>query len=326
MPKVTVLVAAYNASSYLRCCLDSLLSQSMTDFQVVCVDDASTDDTLQILNEYRARDARIEVVQLSENQGQAHARNVALTQAQGTYISMLDADDWLSADALEKAVEALDSKEDIDSVLFEVAMEESKRSSFYPMPTFTTLTGDEAFRLSLTWQIHGLYMVRADIHHRYPYDETCRLYSDDNTTRLHYLASRRVGRCAGVYHYRQHAGSSTHAVSVRRFDYLLANESMRRQLLQAQAPEELLALYEQHRWLNLIDVYQFYHVHGNELSASERRHGLRLLQSAWHGIRRDLLDKGANAKLGYYPMPTWRLFRLEEWLYFTLRGLLGKNS
>ncbi|MBQ2186601.1 MAG: glycosyltransferase family 2 protein, partial [Bacteroidaceae bacterium] len=92
MPKVTILVAAYNASAYLRCCLDSLLSQTLDDFQAICVDDASTDDTLSILREYHTRDHRIEVIHLSQNQGQAHARNIGLAQARGSYICMLDAD------------------------------------------------------------------------------------------------------------------------------------------------------------------------------------------------------------------------------------------
>ena len=75
MPKVTVLVAVYNAERFLPQCLDSLLAQTMSDFQVICIDDASTDRSLQVLNTYALRDLRIEVVRLLENRGQAHARN-----------------------------------------------------------------------------------------------------------------------------------------------------------------------------------------------------------------------------------------------------------
>ena len=325
MPKVTILVAAYNASAYLRCCLDSLLSQTLDDFQAICIDDASTDDTLSILREYHTRDHRIEVIHLSQNQGQAHARNIGLAQARGSYICMLDADDWFSPNALQEAVDAFNSQEDIDSVLFEVSLDDGDHAETYAMPQFQTLTGKVAFRLSLTWQIHGLYMVRANIHMQYPYDETCLLYSDDNTTRLHFLASRRVARCSGVYHYRQHAASSTHAVTVRRFDYLRANESMLKTLQKLHVSSDILIQYENHRWLNIIDVYMLYHVHGKSLSAEDRRYGIRQLHQAWKSIHRELLTKKAICKLGYYPMPTWCLFRFEDWIYFTLRGLLGKN-
>ena len=320
MPKVTVLVAVYNAERFLPQCLDSLLAQTMGDFQVICIDDASTDHSLQVLNDYALRDLRIEVVRLLENRGQAHARNEGLKQAEGDIICMLDADDWLSADALERMVEAFD--EQTDSVLFDLVYHYADHEEPYPMQDFEVMSGDEAFRKSLTWQIHGLYGVRAAIHRQHPYDETCRTYSDDNTTRLHYLCSRQVRRCKGVYYYRQHDASVTHQVSVRRFDYLRANESMRRQLLELGVSEQLLAEYENHRWLNLIGVYMFYHVHGRQLSVADRQYGLQELHRVWATIDRRALQKETATKFGYRPCRSWFLFRCQEWLYFTLRSLI----
>ena len=324
MPKVSVLVAVYNAEDFLPQCLDSLTAQSLEDIQVICVDDCSTDGSLQLLREYAAQDSRIEVIALSENQGQAHARNKGLQYAKGDYICMLDADDWFSSDALEKAVAAFD--ENTDCVLFEVVMVyDSYREELYQMPAFESLTGTEAFMLSLDWQIHGLYMVRAGIHQQQPYDETCRLYSDDNTTRLHYICSRRVRRCTGRYYYRQHEASATHRSSVRRFDYLRANESMCRQMQVMGVPQQILDEYENHRWLNLIGVYMFYFVHGRELSVADRQYGLSELHRVWTSIDRRVLKKETTAKFGYRPCMSWRMFRLQEWLYFTLRRFLGKN-
>lgn len=324
MPKVSVLVAVYNAEDFLPQCLDSLTAQSLEDIQVICVDDCSTDGSLQLLREYAAQDSRIEVIALSENQGQAHARNKGLQYAKGDYICMLDADDWFSSDALEKAVATFD--ENTDCVLFEVVMVyDSYREELYQMPAFESLTGTEAFMLSLDWQIHGLYMVRAGIHQQQPYDETCRLYSDDNTTRLHYICSRRVRRCTGRYYYRQHEASATHRSSVRRFDYLRANESMCRQMQVMGVPQQILDEYENHRWLNLIGVYMFYFVHGRELSVADRQYGLSELHRVWTSIDRRVLKKETTAKFGYRPCMSWRMFRLQEWLYFTLRRFLGKN-
>jgi len=324
MPKVSVLVAVYNAEAFLPECLDSLRAQTLGDIQVICVDDASTDGSLQLLREYAAKDSRIEVIALTENSGQAHARNEGLLRAQGDYICMLDADDWFSPDALEKAVTAFD--EHTDCVLFDVMMVyDSHHEEQYQMPAFKSLTGTEAFRLCLDWQIHGLYMVRADIHRQHPYDETCRLYSDDNTTRLHYICSRRVRCCAGRYYYRQHDSSATHRSSVRRFDYLRANESMRHQMQALGVSQQVLDEYENHRWLNLIGVYMFYHVHGHELSADDRGYGLSELHRVWTSIDRQALKKETTAKFGYRPCMFWWMFRLQEWLYFTLRGFLGKN-
>ncbi len=324
MAKVTVLVAVYNASAYLKECLDSLSNQTLRDIQIICIDDCSTDNSLSILHDYMKADPRIEVIHLDENHGQAFARNEGLKQAKGEYVCFLDADDWYSCDALEQAVNGF-SHEGVDTVLFNVSMDYADHSEFCPLPDFDSLSGEEAFRMSLTWQIHGVYMVRTSIHQRFPYDTTCRLYSDDNTTRLHYLHSRRVGWCRGVYHYRQHSSSATHQVSVRRFDYLKANESMKSVLLQLKVSRDILSLYENHRWLNLVGVYMFYFVHGKALKEGERQWGLQELHRTWATIDRTLLDQNTTKKFGYRVMPTWTLFRLQEWLYFTLRGFLGKN-
>lgn len=323
MVKVSVLVAVYNAEKWLPQCLDSLRAQTMGDIQVICVDDASTDGSLAILNDYARIDHRIEVIALSENSGQAHARNIALRQANGEFTCFLDADDWYTPDTLQLMTEAF--TEGTDCVLLDVIKHHDEHEEHYPMPEFDSIDGNDAFRKSLTWEIHGVYGVRTSLHKQFPYDETCRWYSDDNTTRIHFLKARRVAKCNGKYYYRQHSQSVSHKVSVRQFDYLRANESMRRQLIEMNVDKQQIDIYENHRWLNLVGVYMFYHVHGKELNVEERRYGLQELRRAWEGIDKNALDKKTTAKLGYRHYNKWWMFRLQEWIYFTLRGIIGKN-
>ena len=319
-------MAVYNAQQWLSASIGSLISQTMNDWQLICIDDASTDGSLTMLREWEQRDNRIEVIALAENGGQAHARNIGLRKAQGDYICFLDADDTLSVDALQQAVNVFESHEHIDCVLFRVKIVQNGVETPHPSQTFEVLTGVEAFNKSIDhWQIHGIYMIRASLHHQYPYDETCRSYSDDNTTHLHYYHSREVRCCEGVYYYWMHSTSVTHRVSVRRFDYMRANESLKRQLIEIGASKDILENYENQRWLILIDCYMFYHVHGHELTAEERRFGLSELHRIWATINRTLLKKETTAKFGYRPCSYWFLFRLQEWMYFTLRGFLGKN-
>ena len=319
-------MAVYNAQQWLSASIGSLISQTMNDWQLICIDDASTDGSLTMLREWEQRDNRIEVIALAENGGQAHARNIGLRKAQGDYICFLDADDTLSVDALQQAVNVFESHEKTDCVLFRVKVVQNGVETPHPSQTFEVLTGVEAFNKSIDhWQIHGIYMIRASLHHQYPYDETCRSYSDDNTTHLHYYHSREVRCCEGVYYYWMHSTSVTHRVSVRRFDYMRANESLKRQLIEIGASKDILENYENQRWLILIDCYMFYHVHGHELTAEERRFGLSELHRIWAAINRTLLKKETTAKFGYRPCSYWFLFRLQEWMYFTLRGFLGKN-
>ena len=302
------------------------MSQTLKDIEVICVDDASTDNSLALLHQYAEKDNRVKVFALKENSGQAHARNVGLSHATGDYIGFVDSDDWLSQDALEKVCESF--RDDVDSVLFRLLYVYTDGSmKDYQMSPFTTMTGDEAFRASLTWHIHGCYVVRNSIHKVHPYDESQRAYSDDNTTRIHYYYSRKVAFCEGVYYYRQQPVSVTRSVSVRRFDYLVANESMRRQLLALGASDEDLCCYETVRWLNLVGVYMFYYLHRNELSEAERQHGLSVMHHVWQTINLKQVNPSIKRKFGYMPLRcSWHLFRLQEEAYFWLRGIVGRNK
>ena len=326
MPKISILVAVYNTAAYLPQCLDSLLSQTLKDIEVICVDDASTDNSLDLLHQYAEKDNRVKVFALKENCGQAHARNVGLSHATGDYIGFVDSDDWLSQDALEKVCESF--RDDVDSVLFRLLYAYTDGSmKDYQMSPFTTMTGDEAFRASLTWQIHGCYVVRNSIHKAHPYDESQRAYSDDNTTRIHYYYSRKVAFCEGVYYYRQQPVSVTRSVTVRRFDYLVANESMRRQLLTLGASDENLCCYETIRWLNLVGVYMFYYLHRNELSEADRQHGLSVMHHVWQTINLKQVSPSIKRKFGYIPLRfSWSIFCLQEEVYFWLRGIVGRNK
>lgn len=326
MPKISILVAVYNTAAYLPQCLDSLLSQTLKDIEVICVDDASTDNSLALLHQYAEKDNRVKVFALKENSGQAHTRNVGLSHATGDYIGFVDSDDWLSQDALEKVCESF--RDDVDSVLFRLLYAYTDGSmKDYQMSPFTTMTGDEAFRASLTWQIHGCYVVRNAIHKAHPYDESQRAYSDDNTTRIHYYYSRKVAFCEGIYYYRQQPVSVTRSVSVRRFDYLVANESMRRQLLTLGASDENLCCYETIRWLNLVGVYMFYYLHRNELSEADRQHGLSVMHHVWQTINLKQVSPSIKRKFGYIPLRfSWSLFCLQEEVYFWLRGIVGRNK
>ena len=83
MCKVSDLIPAYNVEAYVRECIDSVLNQSLSDFEIICVDDASTDYTLSILREYEVMDSRIKVLCHNENKGQSCGRNYALSHATG---------------------------------------------------------------------------------------------------------------------------------------------------------------------------------------------------------------------------------------------------
>ena len=97
-PMVSIIVPVYNASKTLRRCVDSVLKQEYTDFELLLVDDGSRDDSGAICDEYAGKDPRVRVIHKA-NAGVSAARNDALDQARGEYLQFLDSDDWLSPDA-----------------------------------------------------------------------------------------------------------------------------------------------------------------------------------------------------------------------------------
>lgn len=115
--RVSVVIAAYNAELYIRQCLDSVISQSMREIEIICVNDGSTDQTLQILQEYAEREPRLIVIS-QQNKGAGNARNQGLSWAKGTYVSFLDADDFFEFDMLEQSYRRC-MEDDADICVFE---------------------------------------------------------------------------------------------------------------------------------------------------------------------------------------------------------------
>lgn len=108
--KFSIIIPVYNVAQYLPACLDSVFAQTYSDYEVVCVNDDSTDDSLSVLEQYAARDARINVISQS-NGGLSAARNTGLVHAQGDYVFFLDSDDWIEPDALKILSEKLSDED-----------------------------------------------------------------------------------------------------------------------------------------------------------------------------------------------------------------------
>ena len=102
MPAVSVIVPVYNSEAFLNKCLDCLTSQTLSDLEIICVDDASTDGSPEILKRRARLDSRIRLIALDENRGPSAARNAALDAATGLYAGFVDSDDFVDPDFFEK--------------------------------------------------------------------------------------------------------------------------------------------------------------------------------------------------------------------------------
>ena len=104
MAQVSVIIPVYNIERHLRQCLDSVAGQTLTDLEIICVDDGSTDKSPEILAEYASKDGRFQIITQS-NAGPGVARNAGMARATGEYLIFLDSDDWFEPDFLERMVD-----------------------------------------------------------------------------------------------------------------------------------------------------------------------------------------------------------------------------
>lgn len=111
MNTVSVIIPAYNAGPFIENCISSILSQSYQDFEIVVVNDGSTDNTLSLLESIQKKDSRLKIIS-QNNSGVSSARNTGLKNAEGTYVTFVDADDTLLPNALEIMVSHMDDNTD----------------------------------------------------------------------------------------------------------------------------------------------------------------------------------------------------------------------
>ncbi len=102
-PRISIIIPVYNTLDYLKPCLDSVVNQTYQNIEIICINDGSTDNSLEILKQYQNRDKRIKVVS-KKNEGLSAARNTAHQYVTGKYMMYLDSDDWLDINTCEMAV------------------------------------------------------------------------------------------------------------------------------------------------------------------------------------------------------------------------------
>ena len=192
--KLSVIVPVYNAAPYLPRCLDSLCAQTLDDYELLLIDDGSTDASPAILEDYRARyPEKIRVLRL-ENGGQGRARNRGLALAQGDYIGFADSDDWVEPDMFASLWEAA-RKEDADLAVCD-AWECPEGGEPRPMPLCER---EGAFKATVVWN----KLTRRELFETLRFPEGKLWYEDLPVAVRLLLRARRVAEVRRpLYHYR----------------------------------------------------------------------------------------------------------------------------
>ena len=214
MPLISVIIPVYNVEQHLKTCLDSVVSQTLKDIEILLIDDGSTDGSGKICDEYAASDSRIRVIH-KRNEGVACARNEGLERATAPYLMFVDSDDWVAEDFCEKPYRAaVDNGADL--VIFHAyTVRDGKLSGGYhggiPVGKVDTET---ALRFGRTVPWNKLYRRELFDAVRYPAGRT---YEDIAVTHRTVFAAKQAVILPDVlYYYRQsRKGSVSNTRSIK---------------------------------------------------------------------------------------------------------------
>ncbi|AGL14051.1 bifunctional glycosyltransferase family 2 protein/CDP-glycerol:glycerophosphate glycerophosphotransferase [Actinoplanes sp. N902-109] len=225
MTLLSVVLPVYKVQGYLRQCLDSLLEQAFTDFEIVAVDDCSPDNSGAILAEYAARDPRVRVISLAENAGLGRARNAGLEHAIGEYVWFLDSDDWLAQGALTAVADRIaDTQPDVLIVGFDRVHWDTRVSGSGATKMLAeapeTFTAEQWPRVFSVLHVAWNKVIRRDLLAKLSFQFEEGWYEDVSFTFPVLAAAERISGLARVcVHYRQRrTGAITRTLGDRHFE------------------------------------------------------------------------------------------------------------
>lgn len=235
MADISVIIPVYQAERYLHDCIDSILSQTFSDFELLLVDDGSTDGSLAICREYAEKDSRI-LVFSQENQGQAAARNLALKHAKGDWLCFVDSDDCIHRqmvqllyDAAQKSGASISQCRMLEAEALPEDFDRPRRGDFqvYEMEEATLAALFDRGEYP-AW-VSCAKLIRRELVEGYPFTPG-RVYEDNEAVcRWVCQAGKLADLNEELYFYRGNPNSTTKAAfSKKRLDYLWALESILR--------------------------------------------------------------------------------------------------
>ena len=232
---ISIIVPIYNVENYLKQCINSILEQTYSDFEIILVDDGSTDKSGLLCDEFSIKDDRIRVIHKT-NGGLSDARNVGTEAAKGSYITYIDSDDYVSLDYLESLIKPIQKYGVSISVtgierFFDGEMPYENRIE---QESVFIYSGKEALEMVLyqkgmdTSACALLVDRQIALKYKFPYKK---YHEDDYTTYKYYLNSKKVARVSKKqYFYRQRRGSIMHTFGQASEDELDAADNLVNQL------------------------------------------------------------------------------------------------
>ena len=226
-PELSVIIPVYNVQSELRTCLESVINQTYRNMEIIIIDDASTDDSAHIIEEYAAKCQLIKPVILQHNIGVGDVRNHGISLARGHYIGFVDGDDWIDMNFYQNLINSIKSN-DSDIAVCGIKTEYNNSQNYqlrYKYNSENCITGEYALKLLTKSENYGYFITPIVNNKIYDADflkntdiyfNSARSFQDDFFSFFAILYSKRISLVTDTYyHYDQRQSSTTHTFCKR---------------------------------------------------------------------------------------------------------------
>lgn len=266
MPAISIIVPIYNMEHLMRRCIDSLLAQTFTDYELLLIDDGSKDGSWSVCQEYARKDARISIYH-KENGGLSDARNYGLSKAIGKYTIFADPDDWVSPEGLDRLY-ATAEREQADMTMCDLYRED-EYSRHYVCQRPQSLQAEDVLK-ELFANIEGFTvnkLIRRDVYTRFDLSYPKGIYGceDQYTMAALLLHDIKIAyEPVAFYHYMYNSASLTRHYDERTYEMDMHVLEMFRTLLDGNPTQQLAVTYQE----NAVFTRAFWNGRGHYSSAA----------------------------------------------------------
>ena len=285
-PLISVVIPVYNGALYLDKTFKSLMDQTYKNFEVIFVNDSSTDNSLSLLEKYSQFSKKIKVFTKPNGGFASKAVNYGLKYASGKYFMYSSQDDLFSPNLLEKNIQrALET--DADSIVPYMRYYHDETNNQHGISGINgdinrEINGREAFTLSLDWTIHGFALWSMELVRKVGIAETG-LNSDEYSTRMLFFNSKKVVFSDGVFYYRQQPNAITRKWNLAQLDYVTTCNQLEMFLVENNFGEKEIQKNRKCLSGELIRIIRLYKSASATMSIQQRIDALQTIKEAYEG-------------------------------------------
>jgi len=329
-PKISIIVPVFNTEKFLQKTLQSVLDQTFTDWELICVDDGSTDSSPNILKEFSLKDPRVKLYH-KENSGKASVPfNLGLSHSKGNYVFAMGCDDYISENCLECAFKrALETG--ADAIIPDMQYthpffsQKNRRIEGVYGDRNIVLTNREAVVLSLNWQIHAFAFWRGDLLRRIKFDEEG-MNGDQFSVRVLMFNSNKIVFCEGTYFYVQHTKSITKKISIKLFDVIRTNEKLLLIIKKQQFESDVIEHFELLCLTMIFMRYLLFKKHVNDFSANDQIKIQEIIKKSFLKTNLANCRKGIKFKKGYVKKTIFFMMSINYFCFKMLAQIIFRSN